>query len=395
MTRFTYISFLFFAVFVLAGCGGEADTPEAASAQTETVGESTTQRRHVRVETQLVEPTTFEDVIEITGAVEAYSDAVISAQSAGTIVYRVQRGSYVRRNGLIAQIDSTLMHASYMQTKAQVDAAQAQFDLADDAFKRQEPLFQDSIISAIEFESVRAQKNQAAAQLSQAQASLAQFREQLDNTRVVAPFSGTVETFFVDVGEQASPGIQIARVVNTQRVKVSAGVPERYANDIAPGSTVNVAFDAYGGDQRKGAVTFVGRAINRDNRTFPIEIRLENEDQRLKPEMVARVFLTRDELTDVLVIPQDAVPLDEEGHSVFVVTEEGSERIAERRRVVLGASYAGKVVVEDGLEVGDEVVVVGQYSLSEGDAVEVVNAESTAMAAKESEVQGPESIESL
>ncbi len=363
-----------FALLVLIGCSTPEETEtDEALATTTGESESVKQRRQVRVETLQLLPTSFEEVIEVTGSVEATNDATVSAQSIGTLVYRVRRGAYVPRHGRIAQIDSTLTHAAYLQSKAQVDAAQAQFDLATDTFKRQEPLFQDSIISAIEFENVRAQLNQSTAQLNQAKAVLVQLRKQLDNTRITAPFGGTVETFFAEVGEQVALGSQIARIVNTASVKIVAGVPERYANDIEVGSAVKVVLDTYGGAERAGSVAFVGKAINTNNRTFPVEIRLDNADQILKPEMVARLYLIRETLNDVIVIPQDAVPLDETGHSVFVVIDEGGSLVAERRPVTLGPSYGGSVVVDKGLYAGDEVVILGQYNLTQGDAVEVVN----------------------
>ncbi len=370
----------------IAGCSNTGDSAEGS----ETDGTITTAsesngsagvRRQVRVETLRLQPTSFEDVIELTGAVEAQNDATVSAQATGTLVFRVPRGTYVGRNGRIAQVDSTLLHATYLQTKAQIDAAKAQFDLAEDAYKRQEPLFQDSIISAIEFENVRAQRNQATAQLNQAKAIMAQIREQLDNTRITAPFGGTVEDYMAEVGEQVAPGMQVARVVNTDRVKITAGVPERYANDIENGSDVRVLLDAYGGQELDGKVTFVGRAISTTNRTFPVEIELDNKNQMLKPEMVARLFLSRETLADVIVIPQDAVPLDETGSSVFVVVDDNGTLIAERRPITLGASYGGKVVVTDGLYAGDEIVIIGQYNLTNGDAVEVVNTEYTGLSA--------------
>lgn len=367
-------------LLITGGCTdpGSADATTGDAAVDEA---SQSTRRQVRIETLILEPTTFEDVIEITGAVEANNDATVSAQGNGTLLYRVNRGTYVGRNGLIAQIDSTLTHAAFMQAKAQVEVAQAQYDLAHDSFKRQEPLFQDSIISAIEFEGVRAQLNQASGQLNQAKAAMTQFREQLDNTRITAPFGGTVETFFADIGEQVMPGSQIARIVNTRTVKVVAGVPERYANDIEVGTQVSLGFDTYNEENKVGTVAFVGRAINPNNRTFPVEIKLDNADQSLKPEMVARLYLTREVFNDVIVIPQDAVPLNEEGQSVFVVVDEGGTQVAERRGIKLGPSYDGKVVVESGLNAGDEVVVLGQYNLTEGDAVEVVHATRTTMAA--------------
>lgn len=373
---------LLIAMVVVAGCAAPEDSEtETAVAAPANDGAATTQQRQVRVETLLLSPSSFDDVIEVTGSVEAYNDATVSAQGSGTLVYRVSRGAYVRRGGRIAQIDSTLTFAAFQQVVAQVAAAQAQYDLASDTYARQEPLFQDSIISAIEFENVRAQYNQASAQLNQAKAVRAQLREQLDNTRITASFGGTVETFFADVGEQVMPGMQIARIVNTNRVKITAGVPERYANDIKVGAPVKVMLDAYGGDEFDGVVNFAGSAINVNNRTFPVEIELNNADQTLKPEMVARLFLTRQSLQDVIVIPQDAVPLDETGHSVFVVIEEGGTLIAERRPVTLGPAYGGNVVVEQGLYAGDEIVVLGQYNLTNGDAVEVVNTSQSTIAA--------------
>lgn len=381
MTRTSITSLtLLLGVFLFAGCSqqeaAEAETPEQVAEATET-----TNRRQVRIETVFVNPTSFEDVIEITGTIEAYNDATVSAQVAGTINFRVPRGAYVGSNRVIALVDSTLLHASYMQGVAQLEVAKAQYDLAHDTFKRQEPLFEDSIISALEFENVRAQYNQAAGQLSQAKALVAQFKEQLDNTRISSPFSGTVETYFAELGEQVTPGSPIVRVVNTRRVKVVAGVPERYANEIEKGTPVRIAFDNYGNAERTGTVSFVGNAINSMSRTFPIEIILDNSDQNLKPEMVASLFLTRDEIKDVLVIPQAAVPLNEEGHTVFVVVDDNEgQAIAERRIVTLGPSYEGNVVVESGLEAGDQVVINGQYNLTNGDAVEVVNSSSDTVA---------------
>ena len=367
-------------LLLIAGCS-QPDASEAETSEPVAEATETTNRRQVRIETVFVNPSSFEDVIEITGTIEAYNDATVSAQVSGTVNYRVPRGTYIRSNRIIAVVDSTMMHAAYMQGKAQLDVAQAQYDLAFDTFKRQEPLFQDSIISALEFESVRAQYNQAAGQLSQAKAIVTQAREQLDNTKISSPFSGTVETYFAELGEQVAPGSPIVRVVNTQRVKVIAGVPERYANEIEKGTAVRLAFDNYGNAERTGVVSFVGNAINPMSRTFPIEIVLDNSDQELKPEMVASLFLTRDEIEDVLVIPQAAVPLNEEGHSVFVVIPDANgQLVAERRSVTLGPSYDGNVVVESGLDAGDQVVVNGQYNLTNGDAVEVVNAASDTVA---------------
>jgi RND family efflux transporter MFP subunit len=341
------------ATLAVAGCAdGQAADESGDEAATEAAAadEATT----TRVEVLRLAPSAFEDVVELNGTVEAVSDATLSAQAAGTVERIAERGDRVAAGGVVAQLDADEARAARAQ-------AQAQFDLAQDAFERQEPLVRDSIISALEFERVRAERNQARAALDQAEKRLA-------NTRVTAPFAGTVEERLVEPGEQAAPGTPVARLVSTRRVKVVAGVPERYAADIAPGTSVRMSFRAYGGGEIVAPVTFVGTAIDPDTRTFPIEVELGNADRTLKPAMVARLFVTRARLDDALVLPRSALVRDETGTHVFVATE-GNGLRAEKRAITLGPVYGPRAVVRDGLAEGDRVVVAGQNQLAPGDRI--------------------------
>ena len=348
----------------LAGCGGDDGDAQGATTAPEN-------ERLVRVETLILEPTTFEDVIQITGTVDALDDATLSAQSAGTVTSLAPLGTYLASGGTVAQLNPAMARSAVAQAEGQVQAAQASFDLAEDNLQRQEPLYRDSVISAIEWENVRAQYNQARASLSQAEAALAQAQEQLRQTRVATPFAGRVEEHFVELGEQVTPGREIARVINTSRVKVVAGVPERYAADIRVGTPVLMDFQAYGGQPTRGTVSFVGSAINRSNRTFPIEIIVENSESVLKPEMLANVKVTRQEIEGALVVPRDAILRTEDGNIVYLVEQDGDRTVAERRDVLLGPTFGGKVVVTK-LQAGDEIVVLGQANLTEGDVVQVM-----------------------
>ncbi len=195
----------------------------------------------------------------------------------------------------------------------------------------------------------------------------------MGNTRVVAPFDGVVEERFVEPGEQVNPGSRVLRVVDAAEVKVKAGVPERYATDIQQGAAVDIRFNAYGIEPRTGTVSFVGRTIDPQTRTFPVEVSLDNADGALKPEMVARLVLTRAVVEGALVVPQNALVRHENGQSLFVVEAGEKGRVARRVEVEVGARSDGKVVVTKGLEPGDEVVVLGQANLSGGDKVEVTN----------------------
>ncbi len=351
-------------LLMFGGCAGSDGTSsDEASAET---------TRAIRVETLVLDAQEFDDVIEVTGAVEAFEDAELSAQAGGSVMTLAPLGAFVRQGQVVAQLDPRIAEASVRQARAQVESAEASYELSADNLRRNEPLYQDSIISALEFENVRAQESQARANLAQAEAGLAQAQEQLRNTRVVAPFSGTVEEHFVRRGEQVTPGMPVARVVSSGRVKVTAGVPERYAGDVTRGTPVSVNLNAYGGASRlAAAVTFVGGTIDPQSRTFPIEVEIPNPEGRIKPEMVATLYVTRAQLEGVLVAPRPALIRDETGFIVYLVDRSGDVPRAQRQSVVLGAAHANEVVLEAGAAPGDEIVVMGQNNVSGGDALEI------------------------
>lgn len=313
-----------------------------------------------RVETLVLEPTSFTDVIQVTGTVEAIDDATLSSQTDGPVTMLVDLGTRVGAGAPVAKVDAE-------EAEAAVEQAQARFDLAQDRFERQQPLYRDSIISAIEFEQVRSERNQARAALQQA-------KTRLSNTIVDAPFPGTVEDRFVEVGEQVSPGMRIARLVNTRRVKVTAGIPERYANDLQVGTPVQLDFRRYGAGVRTAEVTFVGNTIDPESRTFTIEVTVPNEDRTLKPEMGVSLRVTRAVLDSVLVLPRTAVLRDETGTHVYVVDHTSdTTAVARNREVVLGPETGGSVVADSGLAAGDELIIVGQNNASPGASLEIAD----------------------
>ena len=339
------------AAVVTAGCGnGEATATAEAATQ---------QRPATRVETLVLEPTSFTDEIELTGTVEAVNDATLSAQATGTVMSIVELGTAVQEGERIAQLDAT-------EAQAALEQAQARYELTQDRYERQEPLYRDSIITALEFEQVRSERTQA-------RAALAQAEKRLRNTRVTAPFAGTVEERFVQPGEQVAPNDPVARVIDVQPAKVVAGVPERYAGDIEKGNELRIQFQSARLGERTGTVTFVGSAIDPDSRTFTIEATIANADRTIKPEMVTQIRLDRTTIEDALVIPRPAVVRDEAGTHVYTLERTDSTAIARKRDIVLGPSTGARVAVESGLQAGDEVVVVGQTNLAPGQPVEVTD----------------------
>jgi membrane fusion protein, multidrug efflux system len=357
MKRNYLILVILVSALTMFACEDEANTNSNTGAGTNSNGQQ--RERLVPVETITLERSGFDDIAYLTGTVEALEDALIASETSGRVQSIKERGSIVSKDEIIARIDDSIIRSGF-------EAAQAQFELAEDAFRRQTALHADSIISTLEYNSALAARDQAQAQLDQA-------RKQLRDANIAAPFNGRIEERFVKEGELVGPGAPIARIVNTDRVKLVAGVPERFAGDIREGSLVNVKFRSYNIDDREARVTFAGNMINPDTRSYPVEIEISNPRRMLKPEMVADLQILRRVVDDSIIIPRSAIVRDEEGPNVFVLRNGNNGRqTAQLVSITTGVTSGALVQVLEGLEDGDEVVISGQNILNQGDRVSIV-----------------------
>lgn len=309
------------------------------------------------VETVTIVSGSFEDFIRLTGVAEALEDATVSAETPGRILSIRNRGDRVQAGNPIAQLDDRIIRAQY-------DAAKTGFELADDTFNRLEALYADSIISTQDFRSARAQRDQAKAQLSQAE-------KQLRDSRIEAPFSGRIEERMIRTGELVNPGQPVVRLVNTERVKIVAGIPERYAGDITEDTEAIIHFRALGNESWPGTVSYAGNVIDPDTRTFAIEIELQNPGERIKPDMVADLRIKRSTLEDAIIVPRTAVLRDEQGVFIFRAFEQNGDKFAELIPVKTGMAAGSLIEVSEGLREGDEIVVSGMRTLSSGDQLNI------------------------
>lgn len=347
---------IFFAIFLAAAM--------MSCNEDQTENDQTNDRvRLIPVETINIVSGEFEDYIRLTGTIEAINDAVISSESSGRILSIANRGDRVTRGGILARLDDRVLQAQY-------EAAKTGFELADDTFNRLEALYADSIISTQDFQSARAQRDQAKAQLDLTE-------KQLQDSQIEAPFSGRIEERMIRTGELINPGQPVVRLVNTERVRILSGIPERYSGEITEGSEVIVNLRALNGNPITSKITYAGNVIDPDTRTYTVEIELDNPGMRIKPDMVADLQIKRTTLEDVIVIPRTAVLRDEEGVSVFRSREENGRKIAELVNVRTGAASGPLIQILDGLSDGDEIVVSGMRTLSIGDELNVLQNESS------------------
>jgi RND family efflux transporter MFP subunit len=336
-------------------CGGDVEAGGAGDAGVLVEGAP----RVINVETSTVETREFVERISLTGTVVASQDVTLSAQESGVIRrVVVEKGATVTVGQALLEVDDAVL-------LSQVEEATAQASLANETWERRKRLYEvDRVGSELAYLEAKYGAEQASARL-------AMLQTRLGRTIIRAPIDGVLETRLVEVGAMVSVGTDVARIVSLDPVKVVAGVPERYAQDVRVGASVTTVFDVLD-ISYEGRISYVGATVNARNRTFLVELEMPNPDGLIKPQMVANLGLVRQTVEGAVVIPQEALVRVEDGYVAFVVEGEGSNAVVVSRAVELGSSQRNEVVIETGLSAGEQLIVVGQQQVAAGDRVNVV-----------------------
>jgi RND family efflux transporter MFP subunit len=332
--------------FISLECGDAADG--------ENNGTNGITEKVTAVNVVTIEPQTFVDYIEVSGTVKADIATTISAEESGVIkAFLKDKGNRVNKGDVVVILKSKVLQASF-------DEAKASYLLSEATFKRQANLYKDNVISEQKYLEYKYT-------LEQNKARYENLEARLNKTTIKSPISGIIDEKLAEIGEFVLPGTPLFKVVKTDIVKISAGVPERHILDVRIGSLATVTFDVLPNDAFNGPVTFVGPSINKNSRTFPIEIVLNNQDGRLKPEMYANIKIKKAQLENAVVIPRDAIIETEAGKFVFLA----QGNLATKREVQFGGSYNNQVLITEGLRAGDQLIVVGHRDLVDGERIKI------------------------
>ena len=325
------------ALLTLSSCGGGIDKSE------QQIGNI---RRSVTVEEIKMVP--VDQNSSFTATVEAKTTNHITPAMGGRIrVIHVDVGSRVSKGQTVVTMDA----ANYSQQETQLATLKRDYE-------RYRELYEVGGVS-------RQQLDQLKTQLDVAQSALNTIGE---NTGLVSPISGIVTARNYDPGDMAA-GIPILTIESINPVKIIINVSESFYSRVSQGMSATVVVDALNGESFEGKVSLIHPTLNPVSRTFPIEIEVTNNDQRLRPGMFSRVTLNfgtneRPVITDMAVLKQTGsndryVFLEKDGKAVYT-------------KVELGVRIDDKYEIVSGLQVGDRVIVQGNSGLIEGAAVNVI-----------------------
>lgn len=300
---------------------------------------------------------TFQHYIEVNGTAEAVNSGYISPEINGQVeaIY-VSEGERVKAGQILFKINAVVLENSIKEVETALS-------LAKIVFEKQKSLYDKEIGSEIDFLTTKNNKEAL-------ESKLETLNSQLDMAEVRASFNGIIDDVFIEVGEMAMPGMMAMQLVNLNQLYINADVSESFLTKVKKGDKVRIEFPSYPEIELEVPVHRTGNIIKPANRTFKVQIRMENQNELIKPNVIALIKINDFTALDALSVPSIIIKEDLKGSYIYIVNNEGSAH-AQKIYVQIGKSYGSKTMITEGLKTGDKVIVEGYNLVSDGMEIDV------------------------
>ena len=305
----------------------------------------------------------FNSYIEAQANLKTRKNVLILPEFQGTLEQIfVSEGQKVKKGQLLAEINDSGL-------KDQVDQLIIQANFAKENFERTERLWNNNIGSEIQY-------LKSKTDFESGQKMVEQMKDRLSKTMIYAPFEGEIDEIISNQGSNLIPGVsQILRLVNLDKIYAEASVSEKYIAYIDKGTNAIVKVPLLG-REIVSEIIQTGNFINPSNRTFRVEVPVENIDNKIKQNLDAKIKINIYSKQDAVVIPLRIVREDASGKNfVYVMSEDIKEGvyITSKTFISLGNKNSTEVEVIDGLKIGDALVLEGANIVEDSQRVKIIN----------------------
>ena len=329
----------------------------------EVIGQLDNEQKFLLVTSIETEVAPYEHFVSFQGTLETDKNIVMYPEIPGLLKsINVVEGQRVKKGDVLAVIsDSGLVD--------QLQQLEIQLNLAKTTYERQNRLWEQKIGSEMQF-------LQAKTQYLSLEKSIAQMKDQVAKTTITAPFDGIVDHLLADVGSSLAPGMTpVVRVINLDEMKVSAQVPEIHLNNIKKAAKVAVNIPVLN-KTLPAEINAVGNFINPNNRSFRVEIGLENSSGDLKPNMTVLLNINDYKNEAAILVPSKNILEDQAGakylYTLETVAGQDGMYKAIKTFVKTGKSSDNKTEILEGLSAGDQLVEDGIRLVKDQQLVKII-----------------------
>ncbi len=340
-------------------------------------------RTAVPVETATVtsvRPAQAATVLNASGYVVAERRADVASKATGRLVHlAVEEGTRVKKGDVLARLENADVEAALAEARAGLERARAEAEDARTNVERRTRLVEESLISQSDFDAAQARDRAASASFRAAQAAVRAAEVQLDYTVIRAPFDGTILTKNADVGEIVAPfgssvhaKAAVVTMADMSSILVEVDVSESNVEKVRAGQPCEITLDAFPDSPYPGVVHMLVPTADRAKATVLTKVRFLKRDERVLPEMSAKVaflesgFERGDDRPKTSVAPS-AVVLRGGRRVAFKIDGTSVREVP----VELGTAVGALVEVKSGLVPGEKVVINPPSGMKTGTRIKI------------------------
>ncbi|MEG0454448.1 MAG: efflux RND transporter periplasmic adaptor subunit, partial [Bacteroides sp.] len=326
-----------FAIILLGSCTGGNNNNATQKAE---------EKSRVKLASVTARP--VEQIQEYTATVEAeIKNNIAPATPVRIDKIFVEVGDQVKKGQKLVQMDA----ASLKQLNLQIENQKIEF-------RRVDELYKVGGASKAEWDTAKMslEVNETA------------YKNLMENTSLVSPISGVITARNYDNGDMYTSANPVLTVEQITPVKLMINVSETYFTKVKKGAPVTIKIDVYGDQEFQGVISLVYPTIDPQTRTFPVEIKLPNKDQKVRPGMFARATLNFGTQDNVVVPDLAIVKQPGSGDRYVYVYKDGK---VYHNKVELGRRMGAEYELKSGVDNNAQVVVAGQVRLVDGMEVEI------------------------
>ncbi len=335
-----------------------------------------------------VEPAAQDDVEiygEYVGRVRAQQFVEVRARVEGYLEKMLfEEGTYVKKNQVLFIINQDQYRAKVDKARAQLKKDEAQAQKAKRDLERIRPLYEQNAASQLDLDNAVAAYETANASVAMSRADLAQAELELGYTTVRSPFAGHISERNVDLGTLVGPGAKslLATIVKSDTVLIDFSMT---ALDYLKSKERNVDFSRKDESRswqpyvtitladntvylHKGMVDFAEPTVDPNTGTFSVRAEMPNPERAILPGQFTKVKVLLDVREKATVVPTRAISIEKGGAHIYVMRADST---VEKRFIEVGPEFQNNMVVERGLNPGENVVVEGYHKLTPGMKVRV------------------------
>lgn len=308
--------------------------------------------KSITVETTKVVEKIYADEFETLGSLSSRDNIEISSELSGQIAsIHFRPGANVKKGTLLIQLNNTVL-------KSELASAAANLFLSETSYKRTKELTERKLASEQALD-------QALADLREKQNTVKARQAQLEKLSLHAPFSGTLGSKQVSIGQYVKVGQPLVSLVANQQLRVEYNLPERLISRIHEGQEIYVRVDAFPRQIFYGEVNYIAPSVDKETRTIAVEALINNEKNQLAAGLFVQVKHQLGKLEKRLLVPEESLIPTINGQKIFILN--GDKALT--KRIETGVHHAGMTEITKGLTIDDIIIVRGQHKLKEGSKV--------------------------